>query len=341
MKEIKVIGIDLAKSSFSICAMTKSGQVVMEKTLTRQKLIEFTARLQPSLIAFEACGGAHHWGRLFLEQGHQIKCMSSYDVKPFAPASKKNDQVDAKAIAKASLQSSVEPVAIKQLWQQDIDVLHNQRDLLLKQKIMLINQCHGVALEYGVALPKAAGSSKLQSVIEDAENKLTSIARAVIKENLEKVQELESEIEVIDRKIHALIKDSESFKLLKSIPGVGLLTAAAVIAHTSGKVDQFKNGRHFAAYLGLVPRQFSTGGKTRLGGITKSGPPRVRQLLVIGTRSVITRSEKKEDVVSQWIKLKHQAKGYKITNVALANKTARIIYAVLKNQTSYEERVAS
>lgn len=339
MNEIKIIGIDLAKSNFSLCGLSRDGAVVFRKTMKRSALIDFTSKLPPCLIGFEACGGSHYWGRLFEKQGHKVKMMSVYAVKAFAPPQKKNDTSDAQAIAVAASQSSVLCVRIKPTSSQDLDAIRNLREQYMKQKVALINQAHAICLEFGLMLPKGKSIKFLENifeVLEDANNELSDTARSIILEALTEAKELESKASRLEKKIESLAENLSEYKLLTSIPGVGTLTAAAVLSHTGGKVDHFKNGRQFAAYLGLVPRQYSTGGKTRLHRITKSGNQELRRLLVLGTRAVLIRSNKKSDRVNKWIEEKKLSKGYMKANIALANKTARIIYAVLKNQMEYQ-----
>lgn len=338
MKEVKILGIDLAKTNFSICGMSGDGEVLFRKALRRKELVEFTANYQPCVIGMEACGGSHYWGRLFLRQGHQVKMMTVEEVKRFAPRHKKNDATDAQAIALAVRETTIHCIRIKETKQQDLDVLRNLREQFLKQKVSLINQAHAVCLEYGIALPKgkaAASIGRIIEAIEDDATELTAIAREVAWRLLEEAKELSAKAKVIEKKIESLVIDEENFKLLKTIPGVGLITAAAILSHTGGSVDHFTNGRQFAAYLGLVPKQYSTGGKTSLRGITKHGHAEIRRLLVLGTRAVMVKSETRKDKISEWITQKKTARGFMKANIALANKTARMIYAVLKTQKPY------
>lgn len=338
MKEIKVLGIDLAKNNFSLCALSEDHEIIFRKSMDRAELIEFTANLKPTLIGFEACGGAHYFGRLFKSQGHTPKMMSVMAVKPFCPVNKKNDAVDAEAIAVAALQPSVRSVRIKSTNDQDLDMIKNLRNQYVKQRVALINEAHAACLECGVRMPRRKAIRVLREIIlalEDANSSLTTFARKIVWRLLEDARALYEKVEQIEKELESILRENSSYKLLKSIPGVGLLTAAQVLASTGGSVEQFKNGRHFAAYLGLVPRQHSTGGKTKLRGITKTGPGELRKLLVVGTRSVLFRSSNKKDKVNEWITTKKTSKGFMKANVALANKTARIIYAVLKTQKPY------
>lgn len=339
MKKVKFLGIDLAKTNFSVCALSQSGEVLYRKSLKRDELLQFMAQLPACTVGIEACGGSHYWGRVFERQGHQVKMMSVFSAKAFAPHQKKNDASDAQAIAVAASQHTVPSVRIKSTSSQDLDILKNLREQYVKHRVALINQAHALCLEYGVSLPKSKTIKSLEKyfeVIEESGNELTDIARSTVLELIDEAKSLNEKALQVEKKLSSLIESMDGFKFLNSVPGVGLMTAAAVLSQTGGKVDQFKNGRQFAAYLGLVPRQYSTGGRTTLRKITKAGNPELRRLLVIGTRCVMLRSEKKSDQISQWIVKKKQSKGFMRANIALANKTARIIYAVLKNQEMYK-----
>jgi transposase len=338
MKQVSVLGIDLAKQTFSVCGMSSSGKVIFRKSLTRQKLIEFTAQFPKTMIAFEACGGSHYWGRVFLRQGHQVKMLPIYKVKAYTPPQKKNDASDAEAICLAALSENNKSVRIKDVSSQNIDVLLNLREQFVKQRVALINQVHAIALEYGVALPKAKTPTSMEKffeALEDASNELTDVARKVIFRLIEKSKNLDEEAEKVEKELSMLLKGNENFERLKTVPGVGLMIAASILAHTGGDVSSFKNGRHFSAFLGLVPRQYSTGGRTKLLGITRCGNGDIRKRIVSGTNSVMRLAHKKEDRVSKWIMKIRGARGYKKASIALANKTARICFAVLKTQSSY------
>jgi transposase len=344
MSEVTVYGIDLAKNSFSVCAMKRSGKVILRRTFSAAELVKFTLNLEPTLIAFEACGSAHHWGRLFRKQGHLVRMLPIHRVKAFTPPQKKNDAVDAEAICLAALHESIRSVKVKSVEQQDIEMLLNYREKLLADRIAFTNQVHALALEYGVRLKKCTSVSGLANIfdhLEDPENELTPIARDLISRSLKMADNLNNEIDLIQKKIKCLMTPNENFKRLTTIPGVGLLTAAAVIANTGGNVNDFKNGRNFAAYLGLTPRQYSTGGKTTLRGITKHGDKNIRRLLFQGAGSVLRVAPTKTDLVSRWALEKKKKRGHKYASVALAHKLARTVFAVLKYKENYEYRYAA
>jgi transposase len=301
-------------------------------------MMEFIVTSKKALIAFEACGGSHYWARFCERHGHDVKVISSYRVKPFAPAKKKNDAVDAEAIAIAAQQVSVPSTRTKSTDQQDIEIMQNYREQIIAQRVALMNQLHAIALEYGVSLPSCKSFLQIEKIVielENGDNELTDVAREMISRILVRAKNLNAEAESIALEIASFYKGNENYKLICSIPGVGPQTAAAVLAHTGGNVSSFKNGRQFSAYLGLTPQQYSTGGKSKLLGITKTGNERIRRLLIVGMNSVLRVVDKKQDKVSLWASEKKSHKAYRVTAVAMANKTARIIYAVLKNQTPY------
>lgn len=339
MKNVTTLGIDLAKNSFSVCGLTESGEVDFETAMKRSTLIAFTSKMKPCLIGMEACGGSHYWGRVFTSQGHRVKMMSVYAVKPFAPPQKKNDASDAKAIAVAARQATVPSVHVKSRASQDLDCLANLRTQTVKQRVAVINQAHAVCLEYGVALPKSTTRKSLHryfDVLEDAANDLTEVARQVISELLSEANRLEEKADALEKRIAMLASKNRKFDLLKTIPGVGSVIAAAFIAHVGDHIAEFKNGRQLAAYIGLVPRQYSTGGVSRLGRITKSGNENLRQLIVIGARTALMRAGTKNDKVSKWAHNLKLKKGFMRANVAFANKLTRIIYAVMKYEVPYQ-----
>lgn len=338
MGEITVIGIDLAKNTFSLCGMSKNGKVQWNKTFSAKKLVEFTAKHHPTLIAFEACGSCHHWARVFQRQGHKIKVMAVQRVKAFVSPHKKNDRADAEAIGRAALCESIPSVAVKGVEQQDIEILINYREKLIAERVALINQVHAMALEYGVRLKKSQSVGQIEDILlnlEDAENELTAVARDLIATTLSLVRTINKEIDGIDKKVAALLKPNQAYKNLLTVPGIGAMTAAAIIAHTGGQVNRFRNGRDFAAYLGLTPKQYSTGGKTRLGRITKAGHKTIRKFLFMGAFATLRVSQKRNDLLSTWLTRKKEAKGYRYASVALAHKNARIVFAILKTGEPY------
>jgi transposase len=336
MENIKVIGIDLAKNFFQIHATDSKGKGVFRKRIARENLTAFLANLQPALIGMEACGGAHYWARQFQAMGHTVKLMSPQFVKPYVK-SNKNDRNDAEAIAEAVTRPNMKFVAVKQLQQQDILLLHRARELLIKQRTAQANQIRGLLAEYGVVV--AQGLSRLRKqmhdVLENKSNKLTTIALDIFNRMYEQLIHLDTQIKHYDEKLELIAKQDERCQRLKKIEGVGTLSATAMIA-TLGDVSIFKNGREVSAWLGLVPKQHSSGNTIRLSGISKRGDSYLRTLLIHGARSVVNHCEKKLDKRHQWLADKKQRCGSNKAAVALANKNARVIWALLASGEKYQ-----
>ena len=332
MRNIKVIGIDLAKNVFQIHGTDAKGKCVLKKRLARAKLIEFVAQLPPCIIGIEACTGAHYWGRLFNQMGHTTKMMAPHFVKPYI-RSNKNDRNDARGIAEAVTRPDMKFVPIKTVSQQDTLLLHRARNLLIKQRTALSNQIRGLLAEYGVVIPKGISHVKKLVEILDTDS-LTIKAKSVFKKLYEQFNRFNTEIAEYEKENEAFVKQDAVCQEIMKIEGVGPLTASAVIA-TIGDPKAFKNGREVAAWLGLVPKQHSSGNTIRLSGISKRGDRYVRTLLVHGARSVVNNCEKKSDKKNIWVKDKKIRKGHNKACVALANKHARVIWAILSTGECY------
>ncbi len=259
MKDIKVLGVDLAKDVFQLHGTDAKGN----KRLSRRKLIEYMANITPCLVGIEACGGAHYWARVFQKYGHVVRLISPQFVKPFVKTNK-NYANDAEAMVEAASRPSMHYVPIKQVVQQDIQSIHRARSRLVKNRTALINEIRGLNLEYGIALPQGASKVKnlLIDVIGDKDNEMTSLSRELYDELLA----LEKRIKTIEQKIKCICKENDQCQRLLSIPGIGELTATALVAAVPN-ANEFKNGRHMVAWLGLVPRQSSSGNKQVLLGI--------------------------------------------------------------------------
>ena len=329
MNNINVLAIDIAKTVFELCGVTQSGKTVLKKQLKRNKLLEYTSNLPSCIIAMEACGGSNYWARCFKKQGHQVKLISPQFVKPFVRGNK-NDKNDAQAIAMAAQQPSIPQVEIKEIWQQDIQSIHRMRSRLIAQRTALVNQIRGLLAEYGVVIKKGVNSvrSELPFILEDAENELTFLTRDIFQKLYEELGTLDKSIDWYDQKIETIFKHNELAQRLEKIPGIGKLGATAILC-VLRDTSVFKNGRHFAAFLGLVPKQYSSGGRQKLLGISKRGDRYIRVLLIHGARAVIRFVEKRTDSKSQWIKKLISTRGKNKAAVALANKNARIIWALL------------
>jgi len=334
--EVKVIGIDLAKQSFQIHGVDVNGQAVIKKKLSRNQLSEFVAKLPSCLIGMEACGGSHYWVRVFTGLGHTVRLIAPQFVKPFVK-SNKNDAVDAEAICEAVQRPSMRFVPSKTLEQQDIQSLHRIRSQAVARRTALANQIRGLLMEYGVVIQKGISYVRKQipMILEDADNELTFLFREMLNELYDEMAHLDERISKLEDKLTILSAQNEDCQRLLTIPGVGLLSASAMVA-AIGDINVFKNGRELAAWIGLVPRQHSTGGKPTLLGISKRGDSYLRTLLIHGGRTVVRVADKYQDRRNQWIAELDKRRGKNISAVAVANKNARIAWALLSKKTTYQ-----
>lgn len=327
--ETYLIGIDTSKHNFQACGVTRDGRKTFERKLNRSQVLSFVRGYRESRIAMEVGSGSHYWGRLFEKEGHKVLLLPASFVKPFVK-SQKNDRNDAEAIAEAALRPAMRFVPVKGVESQDIQNLHRVRDRLVAARTAVVNQARGLLAEYGVVIPQ--GITKFRSclveLLPQLESQLTRLTLSVL-------SSLQAELNFYDERIKGLNKQVEDIseahpvcKRLKEIPGVGVLSATAVVAASTAP-HEFKNGRQFAAWIGLVPRQYSTGGKSVLGRISKRGNPYLRKLLIHGARAVVCRASEKLDERSRWVMSLRQRRGLHKTCVALANKNARIIWHLL------------
>lgn len=298
-------------------------------------MIEFIAKLPPCTIAMEACGSSHHFGRKFMAMGHWVKMISPQYVKPFVKT-QKNDRNDAEAIVEAASRPSMHFVSVKTVEQQDVQLLHRFRSRLVGERTALINEMRGTLAEYGIVIAQGPSNLKkaLPQILANTESELTSALRSLLEDLSSELSELERRIEKMDEKIEAVFKASESAQRIAEIEGVGVITATAMVAAV-GDAKQFKNSRQMSAWLGLVPRQNSTGGKTSLQGITKRGDRYLRMLLIHGGRSVVRVAQNKSDARSLWVNDKALRRGNNRAAVAVANKNARIIWKLLSSGETY------
>lgn len=335
-RKLKILAIDLAKQSFQLHGVDGQGHVVLKKKLSRNQLSAFIANLPPCLIGLEACGGAHYWVRQFTRLGHCVRLIAPQFVKPYVK-SNKNDAVDAEAICEAVQRPTMRFVPTKSIEQQDWQSLHRIRSQLVARRTAQANQVRGLLLEYGIVIPKGIRYVRkaMPDILEDAGNMLSALFRELLNEMYDELVYLDKRIHSLEQKLVTLSAGHEDCQRLLTIPGVGLLTATALIA-AIGDVSVFKNGRELAAWLGLVPKQCSTGGKQTLLGISKRGDPYLRTLLIHGGRSVVRLAHKHQDKRSRWIGGIKQRRGENISNVAVANKNARIAWALLTQKKNYQ-----
>jgi transposase len=296
--------------------------------------------LSPCLVGMEACMGAHYWARLFKGMGHEVKLMSPWLVKPYI-ASNKNDANDAEGIAEAVTRPKMKFVAIKSVEQQDVLLLHRTRELVVKTRTSKSNQIRGLLMEYGVVVPKGlCFIRELLDLLERNEKKLTARAQGIFKQLYEEFKACDGQVTEYDKQIESIANGNSLCKELMKIEGIGPVTSSAVVA-TVGDAKYFKNGREMAAWLGLVPKQHSSGDKIKLSGISKRGDRYVRQLLVHGARAVVKGCEKKKDGKSIWVADKKVRRGYNKATVALANKNARIVWAIMAKGECYRKPVTN
>ena len=333
---IKRIGVDLAKQVFQLHGVDNHEKVVLRKQLSRTKVLLYFQSLAPCLIGMEACGSSHYWARELQKLGHTVKLMAPQFVKPYVKGNK-NDTNDAEAICEAVSQPNMRFVSIKTVAQQDIQAVHRIRNGLVKQRTAKINQIRGLLAEYGVVENKGVNvlRNALLSILEDAENGLSADFRMLLEELRQDLITFDERISSLTEKINAIAKADEDTQRLQQIPGVGPITATALISAV-GDGKQFKCGRDLAAWLGLTPKQHSSGGKERLLGISKRGDAYLRTLLIHGARSVLRVSAKKTDSLNCWLQNVCDRRNKNIAAVALANKNARIIWAILTKKTNYQ-----
>ena len=330
------IGLDIAKNVFEVFVVDHEEKLVTRKTLKRPQVLSFFANIPPSLIGMESCGGSHYWARELRKLGHEIRLMAPQFVTPYRK-SDKNDMNDAEAICEAVGRPNMRFVPIKNEEQQAIMMLHRARSLLVGDRVALVNQIRGFLMEYGIVLAQGRIQvrKKLPDIMSDGENNLPYLAREILNDQYHRLCRLDEEINAYDVKIESLAKSNEVTKRIMELDGVGPITATAIIA-SIGEIQECKNGRQFAAWLGLVPRQWSSGGKPRHGRITKRGDVYLRTLLVHGARAVIRFIERHDDRKSQWVKALKERRGFNKTAVALAAKHARIIWAMITKETKYQ-----
>lgn len=328
------IGLDIAKSSFQVHGVDAHGNVVIRKQLTRGKVLTYFAQLPPCLVGLEACGGAHYWARELPKLGHDARRMAAAMITPYRTG-QKNDANDAEAICEAVSRPRTRFVPVKSEGQQAVLTVHRARELLVTERTALANQIRGLVMEYGIVI--AQGIQRLRRELPDVltSETLPALVREVVGELRERLVELDRRMTDYDHRIEQLAKQNDAAKRLMQVEGVGPMTATAIVA-TVGEGHAFQHGRQFAAWLGLVPRQPSSGGKTVLGRITKQGNVYLRTLLIHGARAVLQSSARRTDRKSRWVEAVRRRRGNNIAAVALAAKHARILWALLAHGQEYQ-----
>lgn len=338
------IGLDIAKVYFQVSGVDEHGKEVFNKKLKRDNVLSFFANLPPCLIGLEACGGAHFWAREIskLDVGHTVHLLSPRHVKPFV-LNNKTDAADARAICEVVGRPSTRFVATKTVEQQDLAAWHKMRERKVKERTAIANQARGLLMEMGIAVKKGINHIRkfLPQVMKDLENGLTLSARDYLSEIYSELCQCDEAIKKYEARIKAFANNDEASQRLMKIPGVGPITATAIVAH-AGTASQYKNGRAFAASLGLTPKEHSSGGKQKLLGITKRGNTAIRTLLIQGARVVmryVIAQSRGNTGIQQWLLGVALRRGRQIAAVALANKTARVIWHILAKNEEYQPRL--
>lgn len=332
--KITTIGIDLAKDVFQLHGVDVHGHVVLRRQIRRKEMIGFFTKIEPCLVGMEACGSAHYWARRLTELGHTVKLMAPQFVKPYVKTNK-HDMADAEAICEAVTRPNMRFVPIKTVDQQAILAVHRVRQGLVKTRTAQANQIRGLLAEMGLVIPKGIKYlfSLVPSLLDEAKDMLPASFRQLIERLLDQLKELKRQVDELESEILRWHRQNEASRNLETIPGVGPITASALVASV-GDARNFKNGRQLAAWLGLVPKQHSTGGKARLQGISKRGDCYLRTLLIHGARAV-TKSAERWPERHAWLTRLMGRRNKNVAAVALANKNARIAWALLVREMKF------
>ncbi len=333
--KIKTIGIDLAKDVFQLHGVDEFGNMVLRKQVKRAQLAIFFSNLPVCLVGMEACSGAHYWARKLQNMGHTVRLMAPQFVKPYVKTNK-SDAADAEAICEAVTRPNMRFVPVKNIEQQAVLALHTVRQGFIKARTAQANQIRGLLSEFGLIIPKGIGYivSRVPDILEDATNELPGVFRNLMQRLFDHFKEISMQVRALDMEIQQWHQNNEASTRLAQIPGIGPISATALVASLSD-AKNFDNGRQVAAWLGLVPRQHSTGGKTNLLGMSKRGDSYLRTLLIHGARSVVYRASLKKDNVNSWVNSLVSRRNKNIAAVALANKNIRIVWALLAHDREF------
>jgi transposase len=340
MESIQTVGLDIAKHVFQVHAATSSGKVLLQKRVRRHQVLAFFSKLPPCTVAIEACAGSHYWGREFERIGHQVKLIAPAYVRPFVKR-QKNDAADAEAICEAAQRPTMRFVAIKTEKAQAAAILFRARDLLVRQRTQIINALRGHLTEFGVIAPKGRQNAlKLIKLIDEFDATLPASARQVLALLVEQLQGLEMQVARLDRQMLERVREDQIARRLMTIPGIGAVTASAITA-LAPVATTFQRGRDFAAWVGLTPLQRSTGGKERLGRISRMGERTIRRLLIIGASAVARWAARNGAPAGSWLARMLVRKPRMLLRVALANKMARTVWALLAHGGVYRAPIAA
>jgi transposase len=332
---ITTVGIDLAKNVFQVHGVDECGKVLLRKAVKRAEVMKLFSGLPSCLVGMEACGGAHYWARRLTQIGHTVKLMAPQFVKPYVK-SNKNDARDAEAICEAVSRPNMRFVPIKDIEQQTVLALHRARQGFVVERTAQGNQMRGLLYELGIVIPKGIRyiEKQLPEILEDAENGLAQISRSLFARLFDHFRQLGNQVKELESQIKAWHKQSAASGRIEAIPGIGALTASALVA-SIGDARTFKSGRQLAAWLGLVPRQDSSGGKERLLGISKRGDTYLRTLLIHGARAVLFHRMRQVEHQAGWLMRLRARRNPNVAAVALANKNARVVWALLAHEREY------
>ena len=335
MNTITLLGIDIGKHSFHMHGQDSKGHQQLRKKVTRTQLLRTLAQLPVCTVVMESCAGAHWLARELMQFGHEVKLIAPQYVIPFVK-SNKNDFIDAEAICEAASRPSMRFVPVKNAEQQTLGALHRVRDALVCHRTATINQIHGFLLEFGLSLPVGKHSiGRLPAILDDRQHSLPARLIGLLMRLYEQIQQLNTQIKELEAELIQQLKEDEAGSRLLTIPGIGPITASALSAEL-GDASNFRHSRDFAASLGLVPRQYSTGGKQKLLGISKRGDKHIRRLLVQGARAIMQRVNTRDDELGRWLRDLLNRRHSNVVACALANKMARIAWAVLRKGVSYD-----
>ena len=335
--EHTTIAVDLAKSVFQIAVSHRLGHVDEERRLSRDRFLAFFAQQPPATVVFEACGSAHHWARQLQPFGHTVRLLPAHDVRRYVRRNK-TDRTDTKGMLEANRNDEIHPVPVKTREQQAIASLHRLRSTWLATRTARLNTLRGLLLEFGVFIPIGAHHvvSRVRALVEEDADTVPVAMRGLLATACEEIESLETHMRDVERQLSALAQQLPDVTLLQTVPGVGLLTATALVALV-GDIRRFRSGRHFASFLGLTPAEDSSGARRHLGAISKQGDVYVRMLVVHGARAVVCHATKATVPTSlqRWAVHTAQRRGHNVATVALANKLARIVWAVWVHQRPF------
>lgn len=336
MTQLNTIGVDLAKNVIQVSVVTPRGKELCNKSLTRKKFAEFLAIQLPSLVAFEACATAHHWARSAKEAGHTVRILPAISVAPFRQGHK-TDKNDALAVAEAAVRPHIKEAPLKSIEQQGLQAIQRSREMLIRDRTAVSNHIRGLLLEFGIAIPKGFYHlhQAVPDILEDAENGVPDMFRPTLSLMYERLVQIKRDVDQLTQQIESLVKSNDACQRLLDIEGVGPISAVLLYA-TLGSGEAFHNGREFSAYLGLTPKQYSSGGKTNLIGISRYvANKRLRAVLIQGARAYIHRIKEPKTPKDKWLMAMVDRAGYGKASVALANKNVRTAWAMLTRGTEY------